>query len=76
MLPAKPPFTSSEQIDPGRLAKRGKTLALETPRDNMKNYVAFINTDIHASMGGKMANLNEKIKEIIIYFEIFGRGFS
>lgn len=42
----------------------------------MKNYEAFINIDIHASMGGKMANLNEKIKETIIYFEIFERRFS
>lgn len=41
----------------------------------MKNYEVFINIDIYVFMGGKMVNLNEKIKEIIIYFEIFERRF-
>lgn len=58
------------------LAKKGKTSALETFKENMRNCVVFINIDAHLCRGGEMANLNEKIKEITIYFENVERRFS
>lgn len=50
-------------------------LALETPR-HTKHFEVFTNIDIHVYRGEEMANLNEKIKEIMICSEIFQRGFS
>lgn len=49
---------------------------METLKDNMKNCVVFINIDIHAHRGGEMENLNEEIKETVIYFENFERRSS
>lgn len=62
-------------LDPGD-QQRGGILALETLKDNMKNCVVFINIDIHAHRGGEMENLNEEIKETVIYFENFERRSS
>lgn len=61
-------------LEPAGLAERGKTLALETLR-HRKHCAIFVNIDIHAYRGEEIANLNDQIKEIMISFDIFKRGF-
>lgn len=68
---------SAEKLDleTRRLAKMGEMLALEALRDNMKNCGVFIYRDIRAYRGEETANLEDRIRDHMIYFEIFQGDF-
>lgn len=57
-------------LETRRLAKMGKTLALDALTDNMKNCGVFIYRDIRAYRGEETATLEDRIREHVIYFEI------